>query len=143
MTQNRRSIYQLEHPPQSSGMAVNYSDEGRGNPSPAPLSFDTFYKELEGTREREFRKFADEWKRDTLDISAPSLLFSHPAYLRIIGMGSPVIPLLLDELERSPHHWFIALHAITGENPIEGDHDADFDQISEAWLDWGRKNGYA
>ena len=34
-------------------------------------------------------------------------------YQRIIGMGLPVVPLILEELEREPDQWFWALEAIT------------------------------
>ena len=41
-----------------------------------------------------------------------------PSYQRIIGLGSAVVPLLLRELERQPDHWFWALKAITGADPV-------------------------
>ncbi len=37
-------------------------------------------------------------------------------YQRIIGIGWPVVPLILDELQREPDQWFWALEAITDEN---------------------------
>ena len=33
-------------------------------------------------------------------------------------MGPDVVPLILSELEKEPHHWFWALEAITDENPV-------------------------
>jgi len=64
----------------------------------------------------------------------------HPAYQQIIALGPPVIPLILRELRERPDHWFWALNAITGEDPV-GPED-DFDQAVEAWLRWGRERGY-
>jgi hypothetical protein len=43
----------------------------------------------------------------------------HPAYQKIIEMGARAIPLLLSELRERPDHRFIALHAVTGANPVQ------------------------
>src|SRR6202790_5172879 len=58
------------------------------------------------------------WKRERGPHSSSARLAEHPAYQQIIGMGAEVIPLLLRELEREPDHWFRALHALTGANPV-------------------------
>ena len=63
----------------------------------------------------------------------------HPAYQRIIGMGWAVVPLLLNELQRQPDHWFWALQAITGEEPARG--TETLQAAAEAWLNWGREPG--
>ena len=62
-------------------------------------------------------------------------------YQEIIGMGLPVVPLILEELRAEPHHWYWALEAIAGENPIPSDVDGDMRRIREAWLEWGRLQG--
>jgi hypothetical protein len=61
-------------------------------------------------------------------------MIAHPSYLRVIGLGKPVIPLLIKELQGSPDHWFSALEAITGENPVAL--NASFDQAVAAWVEW-------
>ena len=38
-------------------------------------------------------------------------------YQRIIGLGLPVVPLILEELNREPNQWFWALEAITEQKP--------------------------
>jgi len=67
-----------------------------------------------------------------------SLVFS---YQSIIGMGPAVVPLILAELEREPDHWFWALEAITGENPVNKDDAGDIEASANAWVEWGRQNG--
>ena len=64
----------------------------------------------------------------------------HPAYQRIIGMGSDAVPLILRELQKRRGHWFWALHFITGEDPTRAGDDVD--QARDAWLAWGKSHGY-
>jgi len=54
-------------------------------------------------------------------------------------MGTPVVPLILLELKRQPDHWFWALVAITGQNPVSP--ESNFDRAVETWLEWGKDRG--
>ena len=67
---------------------------------------------------------------------------AHPAYQEIIGMGWPVVPLLLAELQRRPDHWFIALEEITGANPVPPESEGKVKKMAEAWVQWGKSGGY-
>jgi hypothetical protein len=66
--------------------------------------------------EATFQALAEEWRRDTSHLSWTSMRVQHPAYLKIIAMGSDVLPLLLRELQEGhcPSDWLWALRAITG-----------------------------
>lgn len=90
--------------------------------------------------EETFRELADLWKRDTRFQSSPQRVIMHPAYQRIIGLGRPAIPLILEELEEAPRLWYWALSAITGEDPAEG--EESIAGAAEAWLTWGRAQGH-
>lgn len=68
-------------------------------------------------------------------------MVSHPAYLQIIGMGKEALPLLVDELRREPDHWFVALQAITGANPIPASVQGDVEKLTQAWLTWAEQHG--
>ena len=94
--------------------------------------------------ESTFRENVDRWHRETGHLSSIPKAITHPSYLRIIGLsrlssGYELERLLLKELELEPDHWFAALTAITGEDPVKTDHD--FDQAIEDWLSWGRERG--
>ncbi len=90
---------------------------------------------------RQFQEFVSQWKADTMFLSSINDMVTHPAYLRIIGMGKDSLPLLLAELRREPDHWFVALQAITGVNPIPGSLRGDVAQMTHAWLTWAEQQG--
>jgi hypothetical protein len=55
---------------------------------------------------------------------------------------SPIAPpLLLDALRDEPDFWFGALREITGENPAPESSAGKIDEMSQAWLEWGRARG--
>jgi hypothetical protein len=91
---------------------------------------------------RRFEELAARWREDTQFHSSPKILFEHPAYQEIIGMGGPVVPLLLGDLRSEDSLWFTALHAITGENPVPPEDRGDIPRVTEHWLNWGREHGY-
>ena len=63
------------------------------------------------------------------------------SYQQIIGRGLDVVPLILRELQQQTDHWFWALEAITGENPVSRDGAGDMRASADAWLEWGQRNG--
>src|SRR4051812_35619155 len=85
---------------------------------------------------RTFRQLAGDWRAGTRYLSSATEIATHPAYQRIIGLGPQVIPLILAELEKQPEHWFWALAALTGEDPVpETDHGRVW-AMAAAWLKW-------
>lgn len=92
--------------------------------------------------ELKFSRLFDQWKTDTRYVSTVLEMAMHPAYQQIIGMGPSAIPLILNQLLRGPDHWFWALTAITGEDPVPESSRGDLDEMTKAWLTWGRERGY-
>lgn len=92
--------------------------------------------------EREFVQFADQWHRETGMLSSISKKAMHPTYQRIIGMGDKAVAPILRQLQEQPDHWFWALNAITGENPVPQESAGDLRQMADAWILWGKKKGY-
>ena len=90
-----------------------------------------------------FRYLARQWLDETINMSLIEDMILHPAYQELIGMGPTAIPMLLDELERAPNHWFPALRAISGgQNPVADQDAGDLERMTAAWLNWGERNGY-
>jgi hypothetical protein len=90
---------------------------------------------------KRFAKLTDRWRVETAALSSVTQKAMHPAYQEIIGLGRDAVPLILRELKRRPDHWFWALRAITGEDPIEPNQCGRVLQMAEAWLRWGREHG--
>lgn len=103
-------------------------------PAPAPQPTETV--------EERFRKLAALWHRETDYLSSMSEASRHPAYQEIISLGPEVVPLLLQDLEENHNHWFSALRAITGANPVPASDVGKVLRMVKAWLDWARSNGY-
>lgn len=82
------------------------------------------------------------WKEQTRFTSSAIEMVSHPNYLEIISLGEPAIPLLISELIREPDFLFHALAAIAGVNPIQRADYGDIPAMANAWIAWGRAEGY-
>jgi hypothetical protein len=92
--------------------------------------------------EREFRELAGAWKSQRPATSFSFQLAMHPAYQRIIGLGKAALPLILAELEKDLDHWFWALRAISGEDPVPLESRGKLNEMANAWINWGRGKGY-
>jgi hypothetical protein len=71
----------------------------------------------------------------------------NPFYFRIVGMGPRALPFIFSHLQnetelREPNHWFPALNAITGVDPVPTENRGNIRQMAGAWLEWGRQEGY-
>lgn len=89
-----------------------------------------------------FRTLVSNWRATRNQFGSVLEMCSHPAYQRIIGMGQEAVPLILRELEQQVDHWFWALKAITGADPILEHHRGQLPLMAEDWLDWGKIQGY-
>jgi hypothetical protein len=94
------------------------------------------------TIEEKFQRLAAVWHAKTAYVSSSGDLVAHPAFREIVGMGPAVIPLLLRELENRTGHWHRALRLITGVDPVPPADRGNIDKGAEAWLRWGKEQGY-
>lgn len=94
------------------------------------------------TVEERFRRLEKIWTAETGYLSNPSEIVGHAAFQEIITMGDAVIPLMLRDLEERPRLWVWALADITGASPVPDSERGNIAKMSEAWLRWGKENGY-
>ena len=92
--------------------------------------------------ERKLLALAAIWRYRVGPASPVTQMVAHPAYLQIIGLGRAVLPYLFRELARQPDHWFYALAAITGQDPIPAEAEGNVPAMTAAWLGWARTHGY-
>jgi hypothetical protein len=92
------------------------------------------------TRER-FARLAAAWKEQSRFLSNSAQMAMLGPYQRIIGMGMPAVPLILESLESAPDQWFWALESITEANPVPADAAGDVERMAQSWLEWGKQQG--
>jgi hypothetical protein len=112
---------------------------GKGNETPQRALHSS--PTLKADLDHRFLALVQAWKEETRLLSSIHDMVAHPAYLQIIGLGKEALPLLIDELRREPDHWFVALQAITGINPIPSSACGNVDAMARAWLIWAEKQG--
>ena len=95
---------------------------------------DTLHKEL-------FVELANNWDEETMYISSCSVINSCPSYLRIISYGTQALPFIFEDLKTRRHrHWFAALKAITGIDPIPTGMWGKIAGMTEVWIEWLDQN---
>jgi hypothetical protein len=82
-----------------------------------------------------------EWMATRGHTSSAGKMARNAAYQRIIALGDSAVPLILAELRKRPDHWFLALNAITGANPVPPE-SRTVQEMANAWLTWGAAHGY-
>jgi hypothetical protein len=94
--------------------------------------------------EAAFNELAEQLNRETGFDSVGKKTVEHPAYQRIIGMGDNALPLIFRQIESDAigPHWFEALKAITGANPVPRSLWGKIGAMEQVWLEWGREQGY-
>jgi hypothetical protein len=87
-----------------------------------------------------FAMYVQQWRTESEHLSSIKVMTALPSYRRIVGMGQPIVKLLLMELKDRPNFWFTALREITGEDEIGK--GCSFKEAVAAWLKWGHDNHY-
>lgn len=104
---------------------------------------DTFIKTRQ---EKKFHELAEQWRKEKQGISSILLISSLPSYRSIMAMGRDAIRFILQELQREPDHWFVALRAIADANgytnPIGEEDKGNLRKMSDAWVCWGKAHGF-
>ena len=90
-----------------------------------------------------FQRLADQWEEETIYLSNFRQIAQHPAYREILEMGFGAVPLIFERLKEGGWRWFSALRAITSADPVPPPDRGNVPAMKKAWLEWGRRNGYA
>ena len=74
------------------------------------------------------------WRAKSKHMSSPTDVVLLPEYQRIIGLGRPAVPLIIESLREKLDYWFWALRSIVGE-----DHATEARTMRDAadsWISW-------
>lgn len=90
-----------------------------------------------------FKVLTQQWINETVFELSMTKIIEHPAYQEIIAMGNSAIPLILQDLKQNiTRHWGYALRVLTGAWPAPKENAGKIKLIAEAWLEWGKENGF-
>ncbi len=89
-----------------------------------------------------FNRLVYEWRIETMFKSQIKDKMENPVFRQIIDMGEPIIPLIISELKHKYDFLFLALHAITKENPVPVSARGRIPEIIDAWLAWAARRGH-
>ena len=91
---------------------------------------------------RRFQSLVGILSKECAYLSSTHEVAEHSAYVEILGMGVPALPLILHELKERPrHYWFWALREISQENPVSPEHMGMIKEMAKDWLNWAREKG--
>jgi len=89
---------------------------------------------------KRFNFYSSIWKNETIFFSSISEITNNAAYRSIIGLGKDVLPFIIEDLKTNDNHWFYALEALTGKNPIKENHKGIVMLMKNDWLEWAKEN---
>ncbi len=90
---------------------------------------------------RRFLILADEWRLKRALVSSIERMTKIPEYQEIIRMGVAATPWIIDQLRAQPDHWFPALEAVTGVNPVKTSSEGHMAEMASDWCAWFEQNG--
>ena len=137
---------------------VSYKPRGDDEASPADWWKDADIRYAENEREHaavqapagqsppsleeQFSALARQWTSKIKGHSLMGRAALNPAHLDILKLGNGAIPLILKRLKSDPTPWFITLRMIAGHSPVKPKDAGNIQKMTEAWLAWGKENGY-
>jgi hypothetical protein len=89
---------------------------------------------------QQFNELVEKWREETRHLSSLTDIVLNFNYQRIIGMGPAALPFIFEELSTNGGHWFWALRAITGEDPVPPQDRGNIPNMKNAWIEWCRKH---
>jgi hypothetical protein len=98
--------------------------------------------ETKESLEQRIQRLLDRWRTETAPLSSSTRITGHPAYQELISLGTPALPYLFRDLEKTRDgHLSKALTAITGANPVPDGNIGKILEIADCWLQWGKDKG--
>ena len=123
--------------------AVGFGKSAQDLSAKLSTTMQHYYEPVSRTTEEDlFESFALTWGIDNRHNSNAQDIAQHPSYQRIVGMGKDALPMIFKQMRKKPGHWFLALQAITGINPVAPENRGDIVAMTGDWLKWGSDHGF-
>ena len=93
-----------------------------------------------GEEKERFNMLADRWERDTMHLSSPET--NHPCFITMDKMkGAKAITWLLERMQKEPTFLMMLLEKWVkkGDSPMTEDMRGKIQEITDAWIKWGKK----
>ena len=90
----------------------------------------------------DFYTYKNKWEEEIAGLSSPPAIVLNKNYLKIIGMGESIVPLILIELKKKPKNWLFALEILIKEEENPTNKEMGYKESVQAWLNWGKLKGY-
>ena len=84
----------------------------------------------------EFIRLLNIWESQTAYLSSFDDMCDNDSFKQIVAMGECAISFIMRSLSINPSFIFLALHRITGENPIKKEHRGQIIKIISDWQRW-------
>ncbi len=88
-----------------------------------------------------FDELVAKWTIAIGPTSSSTKIAGHPAFRRIVAAGTEAVPFILRSIKSEPSLLVLALHEITGENPVPRAARRKLSEMAKAWIAWGEKSG--
>lgn len=94
------------------------------------------YVTISDHSERDIHKAIDNWHEEVMYSSSIDYMQSVKSFDAIVNVGANAIPMIIEDLQERPSFLFLALHAITGVDPIFNEIRGNVGAMVGAWLKW-------
>jgi hypothetical protein len=81
------------------------------------------------------------WRSETAFLSDPETITRHPSYKALVDNAELALPLIIDELRRSPSKLVWVLDDAIDEKPYLPEASGDIVAMTDAWIAWAERNG--
>jgi hypothetical protein len=97
--------------------------------------------EIDPELEQKFNRLAEQWRQKTMFMSRAADITADFTYYQIVGLGPAIIPLILRQVQGGEGHWFLALRALTGDDPVKAEEAGHLAKMAQSWIEWGKRRG--
>ncbi|QEL15768.1 hypothetical protein [Limnoglobus roseus] len=90
----------------------------------------------------EFDRAADEWQKHCKSVAFSSNINDYlddPTYKKVVALGTPAIPHIIERYKKDSLPWGFVLQDITGEQFIPDKNKFSPAEVKKKWLEWWAK----